>query len=105
MKNPAFATTSVRKVSTWFYDAGGGTKIVYIVGDTGAGLAVHVRRGTINGTAITWGTDTSVTVANKPDARAPFITRDASGYILIGTDNKETVAGMELAAIPAANAD
>jgi len=105
MKNPAFATTSVRKVSTWFYDAGGGTKIVYIVGDTGAGLAVHVRRGTINGTAITWGTDTSVTVANKPDARAPFITRDASGYIWIGTDNKEAVAGWNFAAIRSTNAD
>src|SRR3989449_11192376 len=98
MKNPAFATTSVRKVSTWFYDAGGGTKIVYIVGDTGAGLAVHVRRGTIKGAAITWGTDTSVTVANKPDARAPFITRGATGYNWIGTDNKEAAAGWKLPA-------
>ena len=103
-KNLAFTTTSVRRVSTWFYDAGA-TKIVYIVGDTGAGSAVRVRRGTISGTTITWGTETQVTISSQASDRTPFISRDSGGYVWIASNNKQSNGNYRFSAVRSTNPD
>ncbi|MEK6850906.1 MAG: hypothetical protein AABY30_00040, partial [Candidatus Thermoplasmatota archaeon] len=89
-KNAAFTTGGIVKVSAWFHD-GGATKIVYIVGDTGATDSVRVRRGTISGTTITWGTEVAVVISNKAEPKRPFITRDASGYVWVASNTEEAL--------------
>ena len=103
-KNTAFTTASIVRVSTWFHDTGT-TKIVYIVGDVSSGKLVYVRRGTISGTTISWGTEASVTVSAQNKGGAPYIARDSSGYLWIVTNNKEGGADYRFAATKSTNAD
>ncbi len=88
-KNAAFTTASVARVSVWFHDAGG-TKIVYVAGDDdGATKVTLVRRGTISGATITWGTEGSVTVSAINEYKRPSIARDSGGYLWIVANDKE----------------
>src|SRR2546422_447389 len=87
-KNTAFTTAGIQKVSTWFYN-GGGTKIVYIAGAVGSGTDLSVRRGTISGTTITWGTEAQVpSFSGQTWSMIPVITRDASGYVWVASNVK-----------------
>src|SRR2546427_10571681 len=85
-KNTAFTTANIQKVSTWFYNAGG-TKIVYIAGAIGSATAISVRRGTISGTTITWGTEAQITsFSGSSTTLIPVITRDANGFVCVGSN-------------------
>ncbi|MFQ5884777.1 MAG: hypothetical protein ACE5IO_06725, partial [Thermoplasmata archaeon] len=83
----AFTTAGMNQVSVWYHDDA--TDVVYIVGDTSENADdVYVRRGTISGTTITWGSEYSFTVgSNEPDAVA-FIARATDDYIwvVVGTE-------------------
>ncbi len=103
-KNAAFTSIGVNRVSTWFYTAGA-TKIVYIVGDTGAAGNLRVRRGTISGTTITWGTEASVAIANQANNRWPFITRDSSGYLWIASNTRNGNNDFRFAAVRSTSSD
>ena len=82
-------------------------KIVYAIADgTGSDTTVNVRRGTISGTTITWGTEATVTVtvtafANKPT----FITRDSNGYVWIAARTQPTAGNYNVAVLRSTNAD
>ena len=99
-----FTTSGVRFTSVWYYSSGS-TKIVYAVGDDGGSdRTVIVRRGSISGTTITWGSDTTVTVSTKLVAyKVAFICRDTSGYIWIASSGQET--NFNFAAIRSTNTD
>ena len=88
-KGNAFSTASMTTVSSWFHDTGA-TKIVYIAGDTASSTSnVHVRRGTISGTTITWGAENTVALSDTAQAsKTPFVTRDSSGYIWVGSNTE-----------------
>ncbi len=102
-KTTAFTTGGEQKVSVWYHDAA--TDIVYIAGDTGGGSTVQVRRGTISGTTITWGTEASVTLSGQVTAKSPFITRDANGFIWVASNSKESGNAYNFAAARSTNAD
>ncbi|MEK6851127.1 MAG: hypothetical protein AABY30_01170, partial [Candidatus Thermoplasmatota archaeon] len=95
----AFSTTGVDNPSVWFHDTGS-TKIVYIVGDASTNDGdVNVRRGTISGTTITWGTEATSTVSGSNVAsKIAFITRDTSGYLWIASSMKPTPTTYNVAA-------
>jgi len=100
-KNPAF-TTDILKVSTWFHASG---SIVYIAGSTVTDKDATVRRGTISGTTITWGTQSAATVSGANQLLTPFIMRDASGYIWVGSNSKEGAGQFNFAAARSTSTD
>src|SRR5437899_1027107 len=102
--NNAFTTSGMQRVSVWFYDAGA-SKYVYIVGDTGGGRTVSVRKGTISGTTISWGTEATVTVSGSNTFKRPFIARDSNGYLWILSTNKEAASDFRVAAVRSTNPD
>src|SRR5439155_576871 len=88
----------------WFDSAG---NIVYAVGDDGASDAtVPVRRGTISGTTITWGTQATVTVSTVSFAfKATFITKDSSGFLWIASNSQPSTGNYDVAVVKSTNAD
>jgi len=90
-----FSTSGVKLVSVW-YNSTGSSRIVYAVGDTEtASVVVYVRRGTISGTTITWGTEYTVTVCNEPkevESKSAFISQDGSGHLWIVSSQKESAS-------------
>jgi hypothetical protein len=85
----AFTTTVVQYASVWYYDSGT-SKVVYITGDiSGSGKDVYVRKGTISGTSISWGTEVKPVVStNTMGSKAPFIMRASNGYIWLSALNQ-----------------
>jgi hypothetical protein len=85
----AFSTSSVMYASVW-YDSG--NSVVYIVGDTSASdTTVIVRKGTISGTSISWGSEYTVTVSNSNlGSKVAFISQDTSGYLWVISSSQET---------------
>ncbi|MFQ6061236.1 MAG: hypothetical protein ACE5KV_08115, partial [Thermoplasmata archaeon] len=78
----AFSTSDVRYASVW-YDSS--NSAVYIVGDTTASdTTVIVRKGTISGTSISWGSEYTVTVSGASlGSKVAYITRASDGYIWV----------------------
>jgi len=101
-KTAAFTTTNVVKVSTWFHASG---SIVYIAGAVGSDKDVRVRRGTISGTTITWGSEVLVTLSGANNPLSPFIMRDASGYIWAASNDKEGNGQFTFAVARSTNTD
>ncbi len=105
----AFSSSGMKYASLWYNDTGS-SKVVYIVGDnsTAAGY-VYVRRGTISGTTITWGTESTATVchANGPMAdKVAFISQDSQGYLWIITNNRPSAGSTNnIAAVRSTNVD
>ena len=88
--NRLFNTSRSVSPSVWFYSSGP-TKIVYAVADDDVDdKAVMVKRGVIQGATIAWGPEYNVTVsASDMRAKVAYICRDSSGYIWIGSSEKE----------------
>src|SRR2546426_718586 len=104
-KNTAFTTANIQKVSTWFYNAGG-TKIVYIAGAIGSATAISVRRGTISGTTITWGTEAQITsFSGSSTTLIPVITRDANGFVWVGSNVEVNGGHWNFDAVQSTNVD
>jgi len=103
-KNTAFTSASMSRVSVWFHSSG---SIVYAVGMAGASTKdATVRRGTISGTTITWGTEGSVAgISGGNEVLIPFIMRDASGYIWVASNTRETGGVFNFAAARSTNTD
>ncbi|MFQ6107093.1 MAG: hypothetical protein ACE5QF_05855 [Thermoplasmata archaeon] len=92
----AFSTSGVNYVSVWI-DSSNST--IFIVGDTSASdTTVIVRKGTISGTSISWGSEYTVTVSGTSlGDKVAFISRSSTGYIWIVSSCQETnynVAGV-----------
>ena len=102
----AFTTSGVDNPSVWFHDTGS-SKIVYAVGDTATSdQTVTVRRGTISGTTITWGTEANPTVGSSNYAsKVAFITKDTSGYLWIVTSKRTTVSTYNVGVTKSTNTD
>src|SRR5437899_2381083 len=102
----AFTTTGLDFVSVWYYDSGT-TKTVYAVADSTTGHTyVNVRKGTISGTTITWGTEATVTVSATSFANKPaFITRDSNGYLWIASKSQPTSGNFNVAVVKSTNPD
>jgi hypothetical protein len=106
----AFNTTGMIYASLWYNDTGS-SKVVYIVGDrNSASRNVYVKRGTISGTTITWGTESTVTIspagANLAN-KVAFISQDDMGYLWIVSNNKPINApnNYNIAAVRSSNVD
>ncbi len=99
-----FTTSGTNNPSVWFDSAG---NIVYAVGDDGASDAtVPVRRGTISGTTITWGTQTTVTVSTVSFGfKATFITKDSGGFLWIASNSQPSTGNYDVAVVKSTNAD
>ncbi|UCD92743.1 MAG: hypothetical protein JSV43_02170, partial [Methanobacteriota archaeon] len=87
---PAFTTARTGLSSVWYHDTGS-QKIVYIVSGSANSNSAIVRRGTISGTVITWGSENTVQVSSKSQSsKIAFISRSSDGYIWIISANKES---------------
>ncbi|MFQ6128094.1 MAG: ATPase domain-containing protein [Thermoplasmata archaeon] len=105
----AFSTSGVKYASLWYNDTGS-TKVVYVVGDNStATSSVYVRRGTISGTTISWGTEYTVTVChqNGPMAdKVAFISQDSQGYLWIISNNRPSAgSNYNIAGVRSTNVD
>lgn len=98
----AFSTTGVNYVSVWL-DSSNST--IFIVGDTSASDAtVIVRKGTISGTSISWGSEYTVTVSGSNlGSKVAFFSRSSTGYLWIASSCKET--NYNVAAVRSTNTD
>ena len=104
--NQAFTTASVGQASVWFHDTGV-TKIVYAVGDgVLSDSTLPVRRGTISGGTITWGSQTAMTISSSDTVpKIAFITRDTNGFLWIASSAKNTASTFNVAVVKSTNAD
>ncbi|MFQ6106556.1 MAG: hypothetical protein ACE5QF_03065, partial [Thermoplasmata archaeon] len=105
----AFSASGIKYASLWYNDTGS-TKVVYIVGDNSTSTAnVYVRRGTISGTTISWGTESTVTVCHAQGAmsnKVAFISQDSQGYIWIISSNRPSAgAKYNIATVRSTNVD
>ncbi|MFQ5883728.1 MAG: hypothetical protein ACE5IO_01350 [Thermoplasmata archaeon] len=96
----AFSTTGVNYASVWLDGSS-----IYIVGDTSASDAtVIVRKGTISGTSISWGSEYTVTVSGSNlGNKVAFISRSSTGYIWIVSSCQET--NYNIAGVRSTNTD
>ncbi|MFQ5883475.1 MAG: hypothetical protein ACE5IO_00070, partial [Thermoplasmata archaeon] len=105
----AFTTSGMKYASVWYNDTGS-SKVVYIVGDNStATSSLYVRRGTISGTTISWGTENTVTVCHQNGEMAnkvAFISQDSQGYLWIISNNMPSGAvKYNIAAVRSTNVD
>src|SRR5207245_5559889 len=93
-----FTTSCMNNPSVLFDSVG---NIVYAVGDDGASDAtVPVRRGTISGTTITWGTQASVTVSTVSFAsKATFITKDSNRLLWSASNSQQSTDNYEFSVL------
>ncbi|TET89105.1 MAG: tetratricopeptide repeat protein [Methanomassiliicoccales archaeon] len=107
LEQEAFTSNNVHVASVWYHDTGS-EKIVYIASGGLSSSNVIVRRGTISGTSITWGSEYAATVCAKSQAvKVAFISRSSDGYIWVISGGKESPSSpsYNIAAVRSTNTD